>query len=219
MTKLDSLKQPESLTKLAYDALLKPILSGQLKPGEVYNENGLATELGISRTPVHEALVELSIQGLVTFLPRKGVVINSFTEQDIEEIFEVRKALEVAVAEKAALETPCPDLTDCRKALEEQRKALSDNDHKAFIYASHTFHMHFGGLTRNQRMLTFLGNIRNLMELIGVSSLSQYGRMSAVVKEHELIIEAIERGNPDDARKAMIEHIEKSEQTAKESIL
>lgn len=215
MAKLESLKQPASLTKLAYDALLKHILSGQLTAGEVYNEKGLATDLGTSRTPVREALLELSVQGLVSFLPRKGVVVNSFSKRDIEDIFEVRRALEGAVTEKAALTKP-PALKDCRQALEDQRKAFENNDHPAFVEANYAFHKAFGELTENQRIVVLLGNIRNMMELIAAPTLRDSDRMEDVVREHERIIEAIERGEPEVARKALVEHLNLSEGIAKQ---
>ena len=85
---------------MAYNALRDAISNGNLRHDEIYNEIALAKELGISRTPVREALLELSSQELVTFLPRRGVIVNSFTDKDIEEVFELRKAIELAAVEK-----------------------------------------------------------------------------------------------------------------------
>ena len=81
MVSLAAIVQPLPLTRLAYERLRESILSGQMAPGEIYNEMALAKEMGVSRTPVREALLELSSQGLVTFLPRKGVQVNYFTER------------------------------------------------------------------------------------------------------------------------------------------
>ena len=102
MAKLRSINQPLPLAKMAYEALRDSILAGELISGEVYNEMALAKELGISRTPVREALLELSTRGLVSFLPRRGVIVKRYTKRDVEEIFELRKAIELAAVEKVA---------------------------------------------------------------------------------------------------------------------
>jgi len=103
MKRLGSISQPIPLAKLAYEKLRDSILDGSLQPGEIYNEKNLAEELGISRTPVREALLELSAQGLVIFLPRRGLIIRHFTKRDIEEVFELRNVIEIAVVERVAI--------------------------------------------------------------------------------------------------------------------
>src|SRR3990170_4844269 len=102
MVSLPAIVQPLPLTRLAYDRLRESILSGQMTSGEIYNEMALAKEMGVSRTPVREALLELASQGLVTFLPRRGVMVNYFTERDVEEVNEIRAAIELAIVEKVA---------------------------------------------------------------------------------------------------------------------
>ncbi len=97
-----AIKKPLPLAKIALKSLRDSILSGKLVPNETYNEIALAKKLGISRTPVREALLELSSQGLITFLPRVGVRINHFTEQDVKEIFELRKAIELFAVAKVS---------------------------------------------------------------------------------------------------------------------
>lgn len=218
MRKLDSLKQPESLTKLAYDALLGSILSGHLKPDEVCNEKALAIELGISRTPVREALLELAVQGLVTFLPRKGVVVNCFREQDVDEIFEMRKAIEVAVVEKLTRLSPLPDLSHCKNIIKDQEVAIAQDDRRTYLGADRAFHLCFGELTGNQRIVTMLENIRNMVELMGAKALYVSDRDKAVLEEHQRIVHAIEAGRPLEARRTMLEHLENSERAVKGSL-
>ena len=103
MPKFSAIEQPESLAKMAYEAIRKSILSGQWKIGELYNEKAIAADLGISRTPVREAFLELASQDLITFLPRRGLMINRFTRRDVAEIFELRKAIELLAVEKITL--------------------------------------------------------------------------------------------------------------------
>lgn len=94
------INQPESLSKMAYNALRNMILDGHFRRGEIYSEMAFANELGISITPVRKALLELSSKDLITFMPRRGVIVNSFTDQDIEDVFELRKAIELAAVQK-----------------------------------------------------------------------------------------------------------------------
>ena len=87
MTTLAAIQQPPALAKIAYEALRDSILAGRLRSSEVYSEKVLADELGISKTPVREALLELSAQGLVQFLPRRGVRVTHFSKKDAQEVF------------------------------------------------------------------------------------------------------------------------------------
>ena len=111
------------MAKMAYERLRDSILNGQLEPGQIYNEMALTKELGISRTPVREALLEFSAQGLITFLPRKGVVIKHYTRKDVIEIFELRRVVELTAIEKVAKADPPLDLSRIEKSLENQRKS------------------------------------------------------------------------------------------------
>lgn len=218
MPKLQILHPPESLARLAYDALLKSILSGELNSNEIYNEMALAKELGISRTPVREALLELSVQGLVKFLPRKGITVCRFTRQDIVEIFEIRRAIETACVEKIARMSPRPDLHRIQKTIAEQRAAISNHDLEAFLHADRDFHVRFSELTTNRRMKETLENVRNMIHLMGDQALRIPGRAKIVVKEHEAIVRAVKKGKPDAARQAMLDHLVNSERAVMEAL-
>ncbi len=211
MPKLQSLNKPESLAKMARDALLDSILSGHLKLDEVYNEMALAKDLGISRTPVREALLELSVQGLVRFIPRKGVVINRFTETDVAEIFELRKALETAIVERVARNDPPVNMAVIERTLTDQRTAFEKRDYRAFLDADRAFHIEFCRLTQNRRMQAILENLRNMIHLMGTQALQLEGRGETVLAEHEAIIEAARQKDPEAARNAMLHHLDNSE--------
>ncbi len=211
MSKLPAIAKPASLAKMARDALLNSILSGELNTGEVYNEMALAKDLGISRTPVREALLELSVLGFIQFIPRRGVVVNRFDRQDIDEIFELRKALETAIVETAARTDPPADLVDIEKTLSDQRAAMADNDYAAFLNADRSFHVTFSRLTHNGRMTAILENLRDMIHMMGTRALQLNGRAETVVSEHERIIDAVGRRDPEGARAAMLRHLEESE--------
>lgn len=218
MSNLKAITQPLPLAKIAYESLRDSILTGQLIPGEIYNEMALAKELGISRTPVREALLELSSQGLVTYLPRKGVMIKHYTKRDVEEIFELRKAIELAALEKVVKASPPYDLSKLEKSLNDQRKAWKRNDPDAYIKFDRVFHLAFCEMIGNRRFFSILENIRDLIHLMAIQALEREGRGKEVIQEHAVVIQAIKEGKRGVARKAMDYHLEKSKEAVLEQI-
>lgn len=156
--KLRAIPQPIPLVKLAYKQLRDSIMTFHLKPGQIYNEINLAKEFGISRTPVREALLELSAQGLVTFLTRRGARINHFSKRDVEEVFELRKAIELAVVEKISRRSADLDVAKLERTLDRHIEAIKKGDRLVFLRADRTFHTTLAKLTQNRRLVSILGN-------------------------------------------------------------
>ena len=219
MLKFAAIKQPESLAKMAYEAIRKSILSGQWKIGELYNEKAIAADLGISRTPVREALLELASQDLIIFLPRRGLMVNRFTRRDVDEIFELRKAIELAAVEKITLASPPFDLFKIEESLLKQRKSAREKDYLAFMEADRLFHTSFSELTNNRRVIAILDNIRDMIHVMGAKALALEGRALEVIEEHQAIFEAVSRGNAENARSAMAYHLDLSKGAVVESEL
>jgi len=219
MLKFAAIKQPESLAKMAYEAIRKSILSGQWKIGELYNEKAIAADLGISRTPVREALLELASQDLIIFLPRRGLMVNRFTRRDVDEIFELRKAIELAAVEKITIASPPFDLFEIEEALLSQRKAVKQKDYLAFMEADRLFHIRFSELTNNRRLIAILDNIRDMIHVMGAKALALEGRAIEVIGEHQTIFEAVKKGNIEEARRAMAYHLDQSKEAVVESEL
>jgi DNA-binding GntR family transcriptional regulator len=219
MPKFSTIEQPESLAKKAHDAIRNSILSGDWEIGEIYNEKAIAADLGISRTPVREALLELSSQGLIVFLPRKGLMVNRFTRRDVDEIFELRKAIELAAVEKITRTSPLFDLFEIEDSLLKQRKAVNEKDYPAFMEADRLFHTRFSELTNNGRLIAILENLRDMIHMMGYKALSLEGRALEVIEEHQAIFDAVKKGNVEEARSAMEKHLEKSKEAVQESEL
>jgi DNA-binding GntR family transcriptional regulator len=219
MPKFAALKQPDSLAKMAYEAIRQSILSGQWKIGELYNEKAIAADLGISRTPVREALLELASQDLIIFLPRRGLMVNRFTRRDVDEIFELRKAIELAAVEKVTKASPPLDLFEIEESLLNQRKAAKHKNYLEFMEADRLFHTRFSELTNNRRIMTILENIRDMMHVMGFKALALEGRALKVIEEHQVILEAVSRGNCEEARRAMACHLDQSKEAVEESEL
>jgi len=219
MLKFAAIKQPESLAKMAYEAIRQSILSGQWKIGELYNEKAIAADLGISRTPVREALLELASQDLIIFLPRRGLMVNRFTRRDVDEIFELRKAIELAAVEKITVTSPPFDLFEIEESLLSQRKAVKQKDYLAFMEADRLFHTRFSELTNNRRIIAILENIRDMIHVMGAKALALEGRAIEVIEEHQTIFEAVKKGNINEARRAMAYHLDQSKEAVVESEL
>jgi len=208
---LSELNKPEPLAKMAYNALRDSILSHTLTSGIIYNEKNLAEQLGISRTPVREALLELSSQGLVEFLPRKGVVVNSFKPQDINEIFELRQIIETHAFKMACTRFHAAYLTEMEECVEAQRRiAIESRDIFQFMEMDRTFHMAFARHTGNQRLIAIMDNIRDILHIMGCYALSVEGRMLQVVQEHEKILNAVKAGDVETTLALISDHLDQS---------
>jgi len=208
--RMKAIEQPLSLTRLAYQRLRDSILSGQLRPGEIYNEMALAQEMGVSRTPVREALLELSSQGLVTFLPRKGVQVNYFDDHDVEEVFELRKLIELAAVEKAVARAGAAELGKLDLAFRRSREAAEKRDLEAFLQADRHFHNQLVEISGNGRMHAILANLRDLIHVMSLEAVNRPERMDEVVGEHTDIVDSLLARDSARAREALSRHLDLS---------
>jgi DNA-binding GntR family transcriptional regulator len=216
MVSLPAIVQPLPLTRLAYERLRESILLGQMVPGEIYNEMALAKEMGVSRTPVREALLELSSQGLVTFLPRKGVQVNYFTERDVEEVYEIRTAIELAIVEKVARNAASYDFSRVDKVLAENAKAAQKQDAETFLRADRALHHELAALAGNGRMMSIISNLRDIIHMMSVEALTKPHRLEEVPVEHTRVVDAIRAGDVEAAVSAMRSHMETSKRATLE---
>ena len=210
MTKLQALAQPQPLAKMAYQALRESILNGHMVPGETYNEMALAKELNISRTPVREALLELAARGLVTFLPRKGVAVNRFTEKDAREIFQVRKAIELFCVERVAEMAQGMDLEPMARILDKQTRALSKGEMRSFVSGDRDFHTSFAEFLGNQRFWEILRNMRDQIQIMALEAMQRPDRGQEVMAEHNRVLDQVRKGNAQGAREDLALHLDRS---------
>ncbi len=207
---LHKINKPESLAKSAYRNIRHSILNNDLIVGVVYNEKKLARDLGISRTPVREALLELSSKRMIKFLPQKGVIVNTFSNKDIEEVFEIRTALEIFSVKKICLNHGKIDISVFKEYLDEQKHAAKLQDTDRFMGADRKFHIGFTRLSENDYLMDRMCDIRDIMHLMRIKALNIKGRMEQVVKEHENILKAVAKGDAGKAMEQMVNHLEYS---------
>lgn len=205
---LQPVDHPDSLKTIAYRALHRALISGNLQPGAIYKEKDLASMLNISRTPVREALLELSAKGLVLFLPRKGIQIAKFELRDLNEAFELRKALEIRVVEKVAQGITEDQVSALYSEIDRQRRSADIKDSVGFLRCDRTFHSMLSEFTDNRRLVSSLEGIRDLIELMGAHALSARGRMEEVISEHADVVATLSEKGPEKARAKMEFHLE-----------
>jgi DNA-binding GntR family transcriptional regulator len=210
MSTLIKLREPIARTSLAesvYQNILEAILTGAIRSGTELSEVALAAELGVSRTPVHEALRRLAADGLVDSLVHRQARVAHFSRQDIVEIYEMRGLLETAAAERAAKQLDAEQLAELREALD----ALADASARGWTNRALDFDVHFhnvlAGAAGNERLRIEIAKYRHLVRAFCRMSGTPQNLRDAM-QEHERILKALEARDPAAARKAMAAHID-----------
>jgi DNA-binding GntR family transcriptional regulator len=201
-------KRP-SLVDDAYRKLKDAIRENEFPPGYQGSEQEIATRLGMSRTPVHEAVIRLQEEGLVRVLPRRGVVVAAISADDMREIYGVIIALEAAAAELLA-ERPSDERLSTAHELDAANKAmeaaLKNDDLAAWAKADASFHRLLIEHSGNQRLLRMYHTVMDQSHRARMITLRIRPRPERSVKEHRLIVDAIKRGHASDARELTKEH-------------
>jgi len=197
-----------SLAKRAYDELKDAVLSGRLAPGRPLAEVELGQALGISRTPVREALARLRSDGLVVAVPGGGNVVHKPSESEDRELFLVREALEQLAVKEWAANPNTSGLPELKRLIDEQRKAQRAGSAEQFLDADERFHIAISrqaGLTQTADILV---SLRERMRLAGLGAIAQSERQSRVLDEHIAILGALEARDPVRAVSALRSHLE-----------
>lgn len=217
MLTLGRIAKPASLAEIAYNTLRESIFSFKLMPGTIYNEMAVAGDLGLSRTPVREALLRLSTQGLINFLPRKGFEVARYTRKDVEEIFELRQLIESAVLRKITQKITDKEIAKLEQELSMQRKAAEENDAFTFMDSDRVFHNLLCDYADNSRLMNIVENFQDLCHLMGTQALESNGRMPRAIAEHEVIVQAIREKDPEKTARSMGNHLEAIRKTILET--
>ena len=208
--KLDSY-QP--LREVVCESLREAIRNGVLKPGERIMEIQLAEELGVSRTPVREAIRKLELEGYVVMMPRRGTYVASMSIRDINEIFELRTALESLSNGLAADHITDEELEHLQRLLVIIGGYIKEGNIEKIVETDIEFHDMMYHAARNTRLVGIISNLRDQLTRFRTLSMSYPGRLEATIEEHRLIVEAIARGDRKAASKAAERHMENSEKT------
>lgn len=200
------------LRDVVFQTLRQAILRGELKPGERLMEIHLAQKLGVSRTPVREAIHKLELEGLVLMIPRKGAVVAEITLRDLEEVLEVRMALEELAVRSACRRINKEQLAELRELAESFKAALSGEDVSAYVEADVALHDAIYAATGNSRLVQMLSNLREQMYRYRMEYLKDRGAHNRLATEHEEILTALENRDEAAAVKSMRFHVEQQKE-------
>lgn len=201
------------LRELVFESLREAIISGALPPSERLMEIQLAEEMGVSRTPVREAIRKLELEGLVVMIPRKGAYVAGMSIKDIVDVFEIRGALEGLAAELAAERATDEELETMERYLVKISEEIESGDLSKVVETDTDFHTFIYKASRNARLSQIINNLREQIQRFRTTSLSFPGRMKIALEEHRKIVEAVSSRDGELARKLAQEHIENAENT------
>jgi DNA-binding GntR family transcriptional regulator len=201
---MKKLKIPSNLTTLAYNSIKEYILEGRLDENSRLTEEFLSSQLGISKSPIREALNRLETEGLIRIEPRKGAYLRRLSPEEVTNLYDLREALETHVMRTAKLNPAV--VNELQQSLKRQRAFLKANDRAHYIEEDVHFHAILAQATGNTHMCAVLENIQNQ---IWVSRRSTYDLSSSTAPDyHEAIVEALEQNQREKAESAMRDHIQ-----------
>ena len=206
------------LRDVVFNTLRKAILRGELKPGERLMEIQLANKLGVSRTPIREAIRKLELEGLVLMIPRKGAEVAQITEKNMQDVLEVRKALEELSVQLACERITPEQVEEMKMAAEDFRKVLKSGDVTKIAEADVKFHDIIFAATNNQRLITLLNNLREQMYRFRVEYLKQKECYPQLLEEHDKLIALISGVEVEEACELMGCHIDNQASTVSDVI-
>ena len=206
------------LRDVVFNTLREAILKGELRPGERLMEIHLANRLGVSRTPIREAIRMLELEGLVLMIPRKGAEVAGISEQGLRDVLEVRRSLEELAIELACQRMADDDILELKKTQEEFRRAVRTADVMTIAETDEHYHDIIYNGTGNSRLIQILYNLREQMYRYRLEYIKDADKRQILVVEHDQILKAIQNRHVAEAKAAIREHIDNQEITVSRNI-
>ncbi len=199
------------LRDVVFNTLRKAILTGELKPGERLMEIHLANRLGVSRTPIREAIRKLELEGLVIMIPRRGAEVAQISEKGLKDVLEVRRALDALCAELACDRINDEEKDQLKHACDEFEKAVKTGDVTTIAAADVALHDIIVKATGNQRLIQLINNLSEQMYRYRFEYIKDESRHDNLVEEHRMIYESIVNKDKEKATMAAKLHIDNQE--------
>ena len=196
------------LRDVVFNTLREAILKGELKPGERLMELQLASKLGVSRTPIREAIRMLEQEGLAVTIPRRGAEVARMTEKDMEDVLQIRAALDELAVQLATEQITDEQFDALEQARQNFENSLKSDDVKEIAQADVAFHDAIYNATGNAKLVSMLNNLREQMYRYRVEYLKEDESRNRLVKEHEKITRAIKERDVKAAQELSFEHLE-----------
>ena len=196
------------LRDVVFNTLRQSILIGELKPGERLMEIHLADRLGVSRTPIREAIHKLEREGLVTIVPRRGAEVAQITEKSMNDVLEVRRALDALCVELACDRITEEGLEDLRAACDNFEQCVKTRDSKKIAQADVALHDIIVQATGNQRLIQLVNNLSEQMYRYRFEYIKDSSQHETLVEEHRIIYQSIVQKDKETAAEAARTHID-----------
>ena len=199
------------LRDVVFNTLRQAILRGEMEPGERLMEIQLAQKLGVSRTPIREAIRKLELEGLVIMIPRKGAEVAHITEKDMRDVLEVRATLEELVVALACKNVTDEKLAELKAANKLFETAIVSKDVVNIVDADVHFHDIIYTMTDNARLIQIINNLREQMYRYRLEYVKDARTHSILISEHNDIIKQLKDRNVEQANKVIYQHINNQE--------
>lgn len=206
------------LRDVVFHTLREAILKGELKPGERLMELQLAAKLGVSRTPIREAIRMLEQEGLAVTIPRKGAEVAKMTEKDMEDVLQVREALDELAATIACEQMTTEQLDALRNTMREFEEFTKTGNVKKIAEADVEFHDIIYQATGNPKLVNMLNNLREQMYRYRIEYLKDEKNYPMLIQEHSEIVEGLMAKDKAKVSAAMHRHVENQVVAVKEII-
>lgn len=202
-----SFARPASVREEVANVLRGAIVSGEMKPGELYSASSLAEQFGVSATPVREAMLDLGKQGLVEVVRNRGFKVTEISEADLDEITQIRQLLEPTAAAEAVPHIGAGELDALRGLASAIVDAAALGDLVSYINADREFHLRLLRAAGNHRLVTIVDDLRAQTRLYGLSALAASGRLVDSAQEHVEMCDLIAAGDARKLKKLMGAHL------------
>jgi DNA-binding GntR family transcriptional regulator len=208
--RLDSYKP---LRELVFENIRQAIVKGIFAPGERLMEIQLADDLGVSRTPVREAIRKLELEGFVVMIPRRGTYVANLSIKDINDVYEIRISLDVLAAGLAAERIEPEELEELNRLLLEISEAAKTGPMEKIVKLDTAFHDVLYKASRNDRLRNIINNLREQITGIRGTSMRYPGRLADTLEEHRALVDSIAARDSERAQAAARIHLENAEHT------
>ena len=208
-----NLNDYKPLREVIFNTIREAIIVGELKPGERLMEVQLAEKMGVSRTPVREAIRKLELEGLVDMLPRKGAHVADLSVKDIMDVLEVRSTLDGLASSLSAARITGEEIKELKHLLSQFENCIEKNSTQGIIKKDVEFHDIIYRSSRNDKLIQISNNLREQVQRFRVIYIKDYSSSKELVKEHADILKAISDRNSEAAMKYAQNHIRNQEET------
>ncbi|MBO5371242.1 MAG: GntR family transcriptional regulator [Lachnospiraceae bacterium] len=206
------------LRDVVFNTLREAILRGDLKPGERLMELQLAAKLGVSRTPIREAIRMLQQEGLAVTIPRRGAEVAGMTEKDMEDVLQIREALEILAVQLANEKMTDEQVEQLAEKVNAFEAALKTADLKLIAQADIEFHDFIYAAAENPKLLGMLNNLREQIYRYRVEYLKDEKNYPRLMEEHQQILDGLRRRDKEFVKKVTKEHVDNQANAVKNII-